>query len=316
MQAAIIHQWGNASQLEVTEVPQPIVGHGEVLVKISFAALNPIDYKMRNGRFKWFMNHKFPKILGLEASGHIEALGNGVDGLHVGDPVFIHPSKKFRLGCYAQYNTVLASQVFRLPAHFDLLQGSALTVAPVTALQVLRDHGKISKGSTILINGASGSVGLCAVQIAKMMGATVVGVCSGRNIDLVQSYGADRVIDYTKTDITQLKEQFDLVFDCVSTLQFKRCKNILTPNGQYINLMLRPLDLLWQHIRNPFFNQKFHTVLMAYRPDDIAWVVQKIEQKAFQIPIDTIYPLKDVQAAHEYLESGRAKGKIILDLPR
>jgi NADPH:quinone reductase-like Zn-dependent oxidoreductase len=165
-----------------------------------------------------------------------------------------------------------------------------------------------------LVNGASGSVGLCAVQIAKMMGATVVGVCSGRNIALVQSYGADRVIDYTKTDITQLKEQFDLVFDCVSTLQFKACKSILTPHGQYINLMLRPLDLLWQRIRNPFFNQKLHTVLMAYRPDDIAWVVQKIEQKAFQIPTDAIYPLKDIQAAHEYLESGRAKGKILLEM--
>jgi NADPH:quinone reductase-like Zn-dependent oxidoreductase len=111
MQAAIIHQWGNASQFEVTEVPQPIVGNGEVLVKISFAALNPIDYKMRNGRFKWFMSRKFPKILGLEASGHVEALGNGVDGLQVGDPVFIHPSKQFRLGCYAQYNTIPSMQI-------------------------------------------------------------------------------------------------------------------------------------------------------------------------------------------------------------
>ena len=314
MRAITIHRWGKASELRCEDVPQPVPGAGQALVKIRYASLNPIDYKIRNGRFHLFMDKKFPKILGLEASGTIVETGAGLSGLLAGTPVFIQTSRKFRMGCYAEYAVVDADRILSLPTDFDLKAGSALAVAPATALQGLRDHGRVKPGSRVLINGASGSVGLCAVQIAKQMGAHVTGVCSTRNTDLVQKNGADRVIDYLKMDFAALSDHYDLVFDCVSTRSFSECRRVLAPNGRYVNLMLRPLDLLWQKIRNPFSRQKFITFVMKYRKDDLNWVIQQVQSGLLTIPMDTVFPLEKAQQAQVRLESGRATGKILLEV--
>ena len=308
----LLHQWGNAAQLVVAPMSLPTVTAGCVLVKIHYAALNPIDFKIRNGRFKWFMNSHFPKVLGLEGSGTVVACGAGVTDFQPNDTVYLYTGAKFRMGCYADYACVPATEIVLLPPHFDLQAGAGLSVAPVTALQVLRDKARIGPGMNILINGASGAVGACAVQLAKKRGAQVTGVCSTRNIERVRSWGADRVIDYTCTDFTQENIQYDLVFDCVSTRTFSECKKILTPKVQYINLMLRPMDLIAQRLNNLFSQKKFHTALLQFRTDDVRAIITAVQSSDLHIPIDRVFALDAVQDAHRYQEDGRAVGKVLL----
>ena len=313
MRAAVLRQWGDASQLSIAEVPIPVPGPGEVRVKIHYAALNPVDYKMRNGRFRWLMNRSFPKILGVEAAGIVSECGPNVTALRPGDAVYIYTAARFRLGCYAEFNVVKATEAVVLPPDFDLQTGASLSVAPVTALQVLRDVAAVGMGTRVLINGASGAVGICAVQWAKRMGAHVTAVCSARNAETVRQLGADAVIDYQQRDFTRENDRFDLVFDCVSTLSFRACRRVLVPNGQYINLMLRPLDLLYQRWHNLFSQQKFRTVLMKFRPDDIQTTIEAVQNGQLRIPLDTVFLPEEIQKAHLYQESGRSTGKNLLD---
>jgi 2-desacetyl-2-hydroxyethyl bacteriochlorophyllide A dehydrogenase len=313
MRAAILRQWGDASQLSIVEVPIPVPGPGEVRVNIHYAALNPVDYKMRNGRFRWFMHRRFPKILGVEAAGTVVECGPDVTALRPGDRVYIYTAAGFRLGCYAEFNVVKATEAVVLPPDFDLKTGASLSVAPVTALQVLRDVANVRTGTRVLINGASGAVGICAVQWAKHRGAHVTAVCSGRNAETVRQFGADAVIDYQQRDFTRENARFDLIFDCVSTLSFRACRRVLTPRGRYINLMLRPWDLVYQRWQNLFSQQKYHTVLMKFRPDDIRTTIEAVQNGQLRIPLDTVFAPEDIQQAHLYQESGRSTGKNLLD---
>lgn len=307
MHAILLRNWGDASQLELAEAPIPTPNVHQVLVKVHYAALNPVDYKIRKGRFKWFIRRPFPIILGLEASGTL-----------VDEPakrVFVYTSRGFQMGCYAGYVTVDKDRVFELPDGIDLQTGAALAVAPVTALQALRDHGKVKKGSKVLINGASGSVGQCAVQIALTMGAHVTAVSSARNHQRLLQLGAHRVIDYQQTDFTLENNQYDLVLDCVSTRKFSECQPVLTPRGRYVNLMLRPIDLLYQRLHNAFSTQKFITFVMDYQQTDLSWICNQLLTGNLQLPIDELFPIEKIQAAHHKLESGRAVGKILIELP-
>jgi NADPH:quinone reductase-like Zn-dependent oxidoreductase len=304
MQAIICRRWGGPEVLECAEMPTPTPGPRQHLVQVHYAALNPIDYKIRNGRFRWFMHRRFPKILGLEASGTLA---------HNGKRVFVLTSKGFAMGCYAEWVAVDRDFIFELPEAMEMAVGAGLAVAPATALQGLRDHGLVKTGSKVLINGASGSVGQCAVQIARILGAEVTGVCSARNLDLVKEIGAHRVIDYAQTDFTTEKEQYDLVFDVVSKRSFAQCRRVLSPRGRYLNLMLNPADLLFQKVNNLFAPQKFITFIMEYRASDLQWISERILEGRLRLPLDRTVPLADARAAHVYLESERAVGKILLE---
>lgn len=312
MKAIAIDRWGGPDVLMLRDVPRPVAGIGEVLVQVHYAALNPIDFKIRNGRFRWFMSRRFPKIPGLEASGVVVATGGGVTDISVGSRVFIQTSRRFRMGCYAEFAIAEADRCLLLDENDDMQVCSSLAVAPVTALQCLRDHGRVREGSRVLINGASGSVGRCAVQIARMMGADVTAVCSTRNLDLVLRDGAHRVIDYTTTSVAETEEQYDLILDCVSTLRFSACQKVLKPQGVFVNLMLRPADLLWQKISNPFRKQQFLTALMDYRPDDLQWILRQLRRGALHLPLDRMVSLEEAADAHRYIETGRATGKVLL----
>lgn len=202
MKAAVFSRYGGNEVVEVKEVPAPTAGPGEVVVRVHAASVNPVDWKVRYGHARIFTGSKFPKVLGCECAGEIFETGAGADKFRKGDRVVMYTSVK-RLGAFAEYACAAEDRVYPIPEGITFEQAACLPIAGLTALQSLRDHGRIAAGKKALINGASGGVGHFAVQIAKIFGAEVTGVTSGRNAEFVKGLGADKVIDYAKEDFTR-----------------------------------------------------------------------------------------------------------------
>ncbi len=202
MKALAINQYGGPEELQMAEVALPIPGRGEVLVRVHAAGVNPVDYKIRNGSLRWVTGRKFPRILGGDIAGVVEQAGKK-SRYKPGDKVFA--MLNISGGGYAEFAVVKESQLCPIPGVISMEDAAATPLAALTALQALRIGGEVNKDDHILINGASGGVGTFAVQIAKALGAHVTAVCSSKNVDFVQSLGADVVIDYTKEDFNKGK---------------------------------------------------------------------------------------------------------------
>src|SRR5207248_2820687 len=236
MKAIVYHNYGSPDVLRLEEIEKPVPNDNQVLVRVRAASVNPLDWHyiegtpyivriLDSGVLK-------PKVerLGVDYSGTVEAVGKNVMQFKPGDEVF-----GGRTGAFAEYVCVLADRAVVLkPTNITFEQAASVPVAGITALQGLRDKGKVQPGQKVLINGASGGVGTFAVQIAKSLGADVTGVCSTRNVDLVKSLGADHVIDYTKEDFTKSAERYDVMLDNVGNRSLSECKGVLTPTGKYV----------------------------------------------------------------------------------
>jgi NADPH:quinone reductase-like Zn-dependent oxidoreductase len=206
------------------------------------------------------------------------------------------------------------------PANITFEQAAAIPIAAVTALQALRDAGKLKAGEKVLVNGASGGVGTFAVQIAKAMGAEVTGVCSGRNVELVSSLGADHVLDYTKVDFTQGAIKYDLIVDNVTTHPLSDYRRVLDENGRFVIIgsnndgdYLGPMaDVLKAGIYDPFVSQEFGFMLAALQPEDLATLAGMMAEGKIRAVIDRTYKMSEVPEAIRYLETGRARGKVVI----
>src|SRR5512139_3005362 len=236
MKAAVFGRYCGNEVFEIRDIPAPVPGPGEVQVKVRAAGVNPVDWKVRSGQARIFTGSNFPKVLGYECAGEIAETGSGAAMFRRGDRVVLYTGVK-RLGAFAGYACASAGTVYPVPAGISLEHAACLPIAGLTALQSLRDHGRIARGSKVLINGASGGVGYFAVQIAKVFGAEVTGVCSSRNIEFVKGLGADRVIDRGKEDFTLGSIPYDLVFDAVSMSSFWDCRKVLTPADVYVSTL-------------------------------------------------------------------------------
>jgi NADPH:quinone reductase-like Zn-dependent oxidoreductase len=218
MKAIVYHKYGSPDVLKLEEVDMPTPGDDEVLIKVRAASVNPIDRLIRGQPYilRAVTGLRKPKDtrVGRDLAGQVEAVGRNVTQFQPGDEVF-----GACLGAFAEYVCARENKLALKPAHLTFEQAAAVPVAAITALQGLRDKGRIQPGQKVLINGAAGGVGTFAVQIAKSFGADVTGVCSTRNVDMVRSIGADQVIDYTQEDFTQSGQRYDLLFDCVRSLR-------------------------------------------------------------------------------------------------
>jgi NADPH:quinone reductase-like Zn-dependent oxidoreductase len=232
MKAILFPRYGSPDVLQLQDVPQPLPQEDEVLVKIVAAAANPLDWhRMRADPFlvrlgDGLLRPKNPR-LGADMAGLVAAVGSRVTEFQIGDEVF----GEIGGGAFAEYVCVKEKSLVHKPANLSFAQAAAVPVAGFTALQGLRDKGQIKAGQTVLVNGASGGVGTFAVQIAKAFGAKVTAVCSGRNLDLVRSIGADHALDYTQTDFTRTSQQYDLIYDAIGNRSVRDLKRALKPNG-------------------------------------------------------------------------------------
>ncbi|MCB8998534.1 MAG: NAD(P)-dependent alcohol dehydrogenase [Bacteroidales bacterium] len=310
MKAAIIKKYGGPEVITIADIPRPVPGPKEVLIKIHAVSINPVDWKIRKGNLKMLLNKKFPKILGIEFSGVIEETGADVKNLKKGQRVFA--GKGYEGGGYAEYAVADESRTVVLPDNISFEEASTMAVAGMTALQGLRNKGKIKAGMDVIVNGASGGVGTYAVQIAKVLGAKVTAVCSARNFDLVKSLGADVIIDYKETDFTRLPKKYNIVFDAVGYRSFWQTYRVLKKRGIYVNISPSfPLYITSMITRlNP--GRKSKGFMLHPDMDDLREVMNMIATKKIKVIIDKTFPLEKMAEAHSYSETERARGKIVV----
>lgn len=313
MKAVIINQYGSADVLQYTDIKKPQIKGDQMLVKVHATSVNPIDWKIRNGMLKLLPGSKFPMVLGFDVSGEVVEVGDRITRFKTGDPIYAK-MEQLTGEAYAEYAAVSEKVAAYKPTNMTHEQAAAVPLAAMTALQALRDKGKIQVGQKLLINGASGGVGTFAVQIAKVLGAEVTAVCSTRNVELVKSLGANRVIDYTQQDFTQDTVRYDVVFDVVGKRSLSECKNVLQPNGVYITTQPFPSNFLQSFLTLLKPGQKYKVILLQSSGSDLAYLKEQIEAGKIRSVIDRTYPLSETAAAQTYGEAEHAAGKIVITI--
>lgn len=311
MQAAVIDAFGPSSALEVRDVPKPAISPEQILLEVHAAGVNPIDWKIREGWMKERFGEEFPMILGLDASGVVAEVGDNVAGFEVGDEVFAR-STNGPGGCYAEFVALNADVAAAKPTVLSHVEAAAMPLAALTALNGLRGLGNVQPGHRVLIVGASGGVGVYAIQIAKNMGAHVTAVCSTRNIDLVRELGADQVIDYTTTNPLATEQAYDLVYDAVGTLEYAEAREVLADQGVYMTLVpVDGIDFFFPGQTERVAKGGYFLVWTPTAPD-LKILANWVEQGSLHSVIDSEYPLDQIRDAHERSQTERARGKIVL----
>src|SRR5438128_6534031 len=321
---AIVYSDYGLSNLKLENIEKPVPNDDQILVKVRAASINPYDWHFVEGtpyimRMMGVGLRKPKDIqLGVDFAGTVEAVGKNVTQFKPGDDVF-----GGRGGAFAEYVCRRAEGAVALkPANLTFEQAASVNIAGITALQALRDKGKVQPGQKVLINGASGGVGTFAVQIAKSFGADVTGVCSTRNLDMVRSLGADHVIDYTKEDFAKGAEHYDVILDNVPNHSLSECRRILNPTGKYVmiggggpneNRWIGPFGRVIQTmVASPFIGQKMGRMMAQLNKSDLAILGDMMQSGKLKPVIDRTYKLSELPAAIAYLEEGHARGKVVI----
>jgi NADPH:quinone reductase-like Zn-dependent oxidoreductase len=321
LKAITYHEYGPPDALEFEDVDAPVVKDGEVLVRVRAASVNPRDWHFMRGvpyvmRAQAGMRRPKSSLLGSDVAGQVEAAGTAVTRFHPGDEVLAHVQE----GGFAEYAAVPEEALGLKPANLTFEQAAAVPLAGLTALQGLRDQGRVRPGQKVLIIGAAGGVGTFAVQLAKHFGADVTGVCSTRNLDLVRSIGADHVIDYTREDFTQGGQRYDLIFQLAGTRSPSDLRRALTPKGTLLlssgesdGRWVGPMDrILKALVLAPFVSQRLSSFLAKSTTEDLQVLKELIEAGKVSPVIDRTYPQSEVPEAIRYLEEGHARGKVVV----
>src|SRR5256886_10641770 len=321
---AIVYCDYGLTNLKLQDVEKPVPNDDQLLVRVRAASVNPYDWHFIEGT-PYIMRGmgvglRKPKDtrLGVDFAGTVEAVGKNVTQFKPGDEVF-----GGRGGAFAEYVCPRATRAVALkPASVTFEQAASVNIAGITALQALRDKGKVQPGQKVLINGASGGVGTFAVQIAKSFGADVTGVCSTRNVDLVTSLGADHVIDYTKEDFAKGEQRYDVILDNVPNHSLSECRRILTPNGKYVmiggggpndNRWVGPFGrVIKAMVMSPFTSQKMGMMMADANGKDLSILADMMQSGKLKPIIDRTYKLNELSAAIAYLEEGHARGKVVI----
>jgi NADPH:quinone reductase-like Zn-dependent oxidoreductase len=323
MKAVVYCEYGSPDVLKIENVEKPVPGDGQVLVRVRAAGVNPLDWHYLRGTpylVRLDSGLRKPEVtrLGVDYAGTVEAIGNNVTRFKPGDEVF-----GGRNGAFAEYVTAREDRAIALkPANISFEQAAAVPIAAVTALQGLRDKGHLRPGQKVLINGASGGVGTFAVQIAKSFGAEVTGVCSTRNVEMVRSIGADKVVDYTREDFTDGTERYDLILDNVGNHSLQEIRRVLAPegilvmiggssDGNWIGPLLGPIKAL---LLSPFVGQTFSMMLAQLNQEDLSVLSDLMQTGTVTPVIDRRYTLQETPDAIRYIEEGHARGKVVITM--
>jgi NADPH:quinone reductase-like Zn-dependent oxidoreductase len=320
VKAIVYREYGPPDVLRCEEIAKPAPGDGEVLLQIRAAALNPYDWHFMRGEpyaVRLMAGIGKPKNIriGADVAGIVEAVGRNVTQFKAGEAVY-----GICQGAFAEYVCLAESKLVKKPDAVSFEDAAAVPIAGLTALQALRDKGKIQPGHTVLVNGASGGVGTFGVQIAKAFGANVTGVTSTRNIELVRSLGADDVIDYTKQDFTKSDKRFDLILDCVGNHTFSECLRVLQPKGIIVpaggktdNWMLKPIGrMIAAAAQSLFVSQKQVSIFAKMNQADLLAMNEMLLSGKVKPIIDRRCTLAELPSAMRYLEEGHARGKVVM----
>jgi NADPH:quinone reductase-like Zn-dependent oxidoreductase len=319
MRAVIQRRYGSPDALTVEEVEVPVVGGDSVLVRVGAAAVNPGDLYGVLGRpymVRLTAGPLAPKspVIGQAFAGTVEAVGENVSRLKPDDEVYGETTS----GAYAEYISVDEQVLARKPGNTTFEQAAAVPLSGVTALQGLRDKGRVAPGNRVLINGASGGVGTFAVQIARSMGAEVTAVCGPANLEMVLALGADHVVDYTREDFTRSEQAYDVIFDLVGNRSLAECRRALNANGTLVLSSGPPSPtirrILAALMLSPFVRRRMVPLLQVPNREDLDQLRDLIEAGSVTPVLDRIYPLSEAPQALRYLQDGHAKGRTVITM--
>lgn len=307
MQAVRQHAYGSLEVLVYETAPLPTLAADDVLVKVHAAAVNPVDWKIREGYLQSMLTYEMPLTLGWDVAGKIVALGAAVTDWQVGDAIYSRPDIS-RQGAYAEYVAVRASEIAKKPASLNWQEAAAVPLAALTAWQALFEFGQLQAGEKVLIHAGAGGVGLFALQLAKWRGAEVWTTTSTKNIDFVRAHGADQVIDYTQQDFAELRD-FDLVFDTLGGDVLANSWQVLKVGGRLVSICDTPdADTAAKH------QVSAHFCFVQPNAAQLNELTVLLDAGIVKVVIDSVFPLAEVAKAHERSESGRARGKIVLQV--
>lgn len=321
---AIVHRcYGPPEVLKLEQVAKPAIEDDSVRIKVHAAAVNPFEWHGMRGspyiiRLSSGVGAPKDSLFGADFAGTVDAVGKNVTRFKPGDEVFGASG-----GALAEYvSSREQGSLVMKPANLTFEQAASIPIAAITALQAVRDHGRVRAGQKILINGASGGVGTFAVQIAKALGGEVTAVCSTRNVELVRSIGADRVVDYTREDFTEAATRYDVIVDTIGNHSVLALRRVLVPGGSMVLVggpkgdWIGPMTgWIQSYVLQPFVDERLQRLLAHMNPDDLNVLATMAAEGKLRPVIDRTYPLSETATAIDYLEQGRARGKVVITVP-
>ncbi|MET3729357.1 alcohol dehydrogenase [Fictibacillus halophilus] len=330
MKAMIIDRYGEDVALQETKIDIPEIGEQDLLIRIHAASINPIDFKIRDGKVKMLLSFQMPLILGNDFSGTVEQVGSKVTKFQPGDKVFGRP-RKSRIGTFAEYISIHEEDVAIAPSNISLIESASLPLVGLTTWQAFHDVLQLKEGQKILIHAGAGGVGTFAIQLAKTMGAYVATTASDRGYDLVKSLGADEIINYKEQDFEKVLKGYDAVFDTLGGTSLEKSFKVLRPGGKIVSVSAVPNKAFAAENNLGFFkkvifsivsskiaklerkhNVHYHFLFMKPSGEQLSKIADLVEKEVIVPVIDKVFPFKDAQKAIEYVETGRAKGKVII----
>lgn len=313
MRAAVLPRYGPPQVLEIRQLPRPEILPGRVLVQVHAAGINPIDWRIRSGSLRLVLPVRLPMVLGYDISGVVVEVGAGVSEFRPGEEVYAFLDTFRTGGGYAEYALVSPLVLARKPARLGHVEAAAVPLAALTALQALRDLGELRPHSQVLVNGAAGGVGSFAVQIARILGAEVTGVCGPANVEFVRQLEVDRVLDYSRTDFAQQQLRYDVVFDAVAKRSYWSTRRALGPRGRYITTVPSASQFVAQGL-SWLGHRRSQTVWARPSGDDLRWLQEQIDAGQLRPSAVRSFPLEEVALAHAISQTGHVRGKLVLKL--
>lgn len=313
MKAVIYRQYGGIEVLETEILEKPEINDNQLLVAVHASSVNPIDWKVRRGDIKIVSGSNFPNRLGCDFAGKVAALGKNISGYKIGDGVYgtIDPVKG---GAYAEYLSVDPDNVAIKPANMSFEEAATVPTVGLTALQGLTKKAKIQPDDQVLINGCSGGVGIMAIQVAKIYGAAVTGVCSEKGFAISRKMGADHLINYQDEELLETEQRFDIFFDVVANQNFIKAKKLLKKHGTFVTTEPSPKTFIQSEVDSLLSSKKFKFIVVRPYTEDLNTLRELIERGKLTTVIDKTFSLEEIKAAHAYGETMRTKGKIAISI--
>jgi NADPH:quinone reductase-like Zn-dependent oxidoreductase len=332
MKAFVLNRYSKKEKLQLTDVPTPALGANEVLVQVHATGVNLLDSKIRNGEFKLLLPYKPPFTLGHDVAGIVIKAGSGVKRFRTGDEVYARPADH-RIGTFAEQIAINENDVALKPKNLSMEEAASIPLVGLTAWQALVEKANLKKGQRVFIQAGSGGVGTFAIQLAKHLGATVATTTSAANVDLVKGLGADIVIDYRKDDFETILKDYDVVLNSQDTKTLEKSLRILKPGGKLISISGPPDPAFAEEIRAPWFvklimrflsagvrkkakrlNVSFSFLFMRAQGDQLSQITSLIDSGVIKPVMDRVFPFEQTNDALAYVETGRAKGKVVIKI--
>ncbi|OJV12596.1 MAG: NADPH:quinone oxidoreductase [Dyadobacter sp. 50-39] len=332
MKAFVINKYGKTEKLQLTDVANPVISENELLVEVHAAGLNLLDSKIKAGEFKLFLPYKLPLVLGHDVAGVVVEAGRAVKKFKVGDQIYARPAD-FRIGTFAQYIAVNEADAALKPNNISMTEAASLPLVSLTVWQAFMEKARLKKGQKVFIQAGSGGVGTIAIQLAKHLGLHVATTTSKNNEELVSSLGADVIIDYRTTDFEQVLSDYDFVLNSQDTNALKKSINILSEGGQVVSISGPPTAEFARQAGLPWFFKiilslislgvrrkarrkdiRYSFLFMQASGSQLAHITKLVESGVIKPVVDKVFPFEQTGNALEYVESGRAKGKVVITM--